>query len=360
MIRPATEIKALTSLRGIAALMVVAQHFSATSQIHAATNIPSLVPHGYVAVDLFFVLSGFIMGYTYAGDFQARGIGAMPGFLLKRVARIVPLNTAAVLAIVLLGVLSGSDMFYRSSHLAFDVLCNLLLVQGLGIGLNLNGPSWSISVECAAYLVFPLFLALALSRIRLVTIIVLLVCAGVLASVALQRPRLGLDVEGGTMALTRCFTEFYFGLVTFRVVRGGRCHGWLRTDGLAIAAAVWALGALALRVDLIAVMSFPLVIATLACNDSAVSRLLSRRPPYFLGEISFSIYLLHAPLRPMWLALGQAAHPAPLNAPLALAFAACGTALVIPVAWAGYVLVERPGRRWVRALAGRLTYQRGG
>ena len=58
------EINALTSLRGIAALAVVLQHFSATAQKHCDVTIPSLAPHGYMAVDFFFVLSGFIMSYT--------------------------------------------------------------------------------------------------------------------------------------------------------------------------------------------------------------------------------------------------------------------------------------------------------
>jgi peptidoglycan/LPS O-acetylase OafA/YrhL len=69
------EIKPLTSLRGIAAMAVVAQHFSATAQSLTQTTIPSLVPHGYMAVDLFFVLSGFIMCYTYLESFVAPSWG---------------------------------------------------------------------------------------------------------------------------------------------------------------------------------------------------------------------------------------------------------------------------------------------
>jgi peptidoglycan/LPS O-acetylase OafA/YrhL len=138
------EIKALTSLRGIAAMLVVMQHFSTTAERHATGPIPSLVPHGYMAVDLFFVLSGFIMAYTYRADFALRGNLAMPSFLLKRAARILPLNTVVVITIVLARILSslvlGSNIFYGSTNLAYDTTCNLLLLQGLGVGLNLNGP----------------------------------------------------------------------------------------------------------------------------------------------------------------------------------------------------------------------------
>src|SRR5580698_4630391 len=122
------EIKALTSLRGIAAMMVVMQHFSATAQEHSQSVIPSLVPHGYIAVDLFFVLSGFIMAYTYLDDFRSRGWQAFPTFIMKRVARIVPLNTFAVLLVLILGAVSsiliGRDIFHGSSNILFDGVAN--------------------------------------------------------------------------------------------------------------------------------------------------------------------------------------------------------------------------------------------
>jgi peptidoglycan/LPS O-acetylase OafA/YrhL len=52
------------------------KHFSATAQSHSAVITPSLMPHGYMAVDLFFMLGGFIMAYTHAADFSARGLQA--------------------------------------------------------------------------------------------------------------------------------------------------------------------------------------------------------------------------------------------------------------------------------------------
>ncbi|HYZ61677.1 MAG TPA: acyltransferase family protein, partial [Acetobacteraceae bacterium] len=75
------ELKSLTALRGVAAMAVVLQHFSATAQEYCRVTIPSLVPHGYVAVDFFFVLSGFIMAYTYLDSFRQRGMAAYGPFL---------------------------------------------------------------------------------------------------------------------------------------------------------------------------------------------------------------------------------------------------------------------------------------
>jgi peptidoglycan/LPS O-acetylase OafA/YrhL len=68
-------------------------------------------------------------------------------------------------ALALTGLLLGRNVFYASDNLSYDVVCNLLL-QGIGFGRNLNGPSWSISTEFAAYPLFPVILALAFSRRR--------------------------------------------------------------------------------------------------------------------------------------------------------------------------------------------------
>lgn len=272
------EIKALTSLRGIAAMMVVLQHFSATVQLQAAGSIPSLVPHGYMAVNLFFVLSGFIMAYTYSGDFDRRGLQAMPSFLLKRAARILPLNTAVVLAIVLAGFGSkavwGNNIFHASTALSYDIICNLFLLQAFGLGTNLNGPSWSICTEFAAYLAFPVLLASVFSRRT---------------------------------------------MVAFAALSASE-----------------------------AAIAFPPLVAALACNSGRIARLMSTRVPYFFGEISFSIYLIHDPCRRLALIAIRTIHPGLLDMSAALTCALVAPLLVVPLAWVAYIVIERPGRRIVR------------
>ncbi len=348
------ELRALTSLRGIAAMMVVMQHFSATAERHAVGSIPSLVPHGYMAVDLFFVLSGFIMAYTYQADFARRGNRAMPSFLLKRAARILPLNTAVVALIVCAGAASqsalGRNIFFTSADLPWDILCNLLLLQGFGLGMNLIGPSWSICTEFAAYLLFPILLALAFCRRALILAPLCgLVCAALLA-MALGNPRLGLSPAtiGGELIL--CFTQLFLGLVTFRVSRAPATQAVLRQDWAALLAALWIAACLLLRLDLPAALGFPFIVAALACNTGRVAAWLGAGPLYFLGEISFSIYLLHDMLRPMALELVRSLYPARLETLPALGFALVASLTVIPPAWAAYVLIERPGRRLPRGV----------
>lgn len=349
------EIVALTSLRGLAALAVVMQHFSATAQEHAAVMIPSLVPHGYVAVDLFFVLSGFIMSYTYLASFQARGPGAFWPFFVKRVARIVPLNTAVLGLFVLAGVASGAvlgrNIFYQSDRLWFDLPANVLLLQGLGVGANLNGPSWSISVEFAAYLLFPALTLLVFGAGRWWVVGPL---AGVLALVwlAAMQTRLGLGIDGMPLNLVRCVAEFAIGMGCYRVSRAVRWAVVFRRDGVAVAFAVAAAAFMAGRVDLFAVLMFPGVIVALAVNRGWVARVMGHGALHGLGEVSFSLYLIHQLFRPLDLVVLRAVHPAPLGMVGALGFALAGSLAVVPFAWVTYRVVERPGRRVFRRLAG--------
>jgi peptidoglycan/LPS O-acetylase OafA/YrhL len=346
------EIKALTSLRGIAAMMVVMQHFSATAQEHSRNVIPSLVPHGYIAVDLFFVLSGFIMAYTYLDDFRSRGWLAFPTFIMKRVARIVPLNTFAVLLVLILGAVSsaliGRDIFHGSSNILFDGVANLLMLQGLGIGLNLNGPSWSISTEFATYFVFPLLIGVVFNRSRFVAVGAVFVCFVVLGVMAAGNHRLGLDsasIEGGVI---RCVTEFMIGLGTYRLTLSPRFRGLLEKDRTAAIVIAWIGVVLLLRIDFLVVCGFPVLIGALAYNRARVAALFETQWAYFLGVISFSIYLLHNPMRPIWLTFIRFVHPEPMSTALALIVAFVCSLSVIPFAWLAYVVIEKPGRRIIR------------
>jgi peptidoglycan/LPS O-acetylase OafA/YrhL len=356
------ELRSLTALRGVAAMAVVMQHFSATAQEHSQAVIPSLVPHGYLAVDLFFALSGFIMSYTYLDLFRRDGARAYGGFLVKRAARIVPLNLAVLAIFMLAGMASvallGRNIIFASGSLAADLLANALMLQGLGIGHNLNGPSWSISTEFAAYLCFPALIAAAFHRRTAVAAGALLACVALLCLLAASQPRLGLGADGVGPGLVRCFTEFTLGMLSYRLLRSERV-GILGQDGTVAALAASCAALMLLRVDLPAALLFPLLIAALAANEEGkaggrAARLLSHPWLHFLGVVSFSTYLLHQLFRPTELALLRVLHPEPLGLPGALLFALAGSFSVLPFAWLAYRGIERPGRTFVqRAFARR-------
>ncbi len=348
---PRSELKALTSLRGLAAMAVVLQHFSATAQLNTQAWIPSLVPHGYMAVDFFFVLSGFIMSYTYLAGFQAIGMRAYLPFLWKRVARIFPLGLAVTASILCAGAIAGlfglEWLFLKVTApggLSAMVLVNVLHLQGFLPEYNLNDPSWSVSVELGAYLLFPLLIALMFRALVVVTAVWTGLGVAFLIGMSRLDPAGGLAVRWAPLDFGRCVVEFGFGMLVYRAYRR---PSWLH----AVAADRWTWGfaaaacaALMLRNDLLAVLFFPPLVLAFALNKGQAGRALSHPVLHYIGVISFSIYLVHHMFRvPLFWAVRQW-HPAPLSAATALGSALVGSLLVLPVAALAYRAVERPGR----------------
>jgi len=355
------ELRALTALRGLAAFYVVLLHFSSAVQRHTDGVIPALAPRGHLAVDFFFVLSGFIMAYSYASDFRARGPSAIPSFLLKRVARVMPLHwfvTILVLAYTLAvspGFSNAAQPAFNTQHPFRDVAMNLLLLQGTGLAPNMNGPSWSISVEMFAYFAFPLFLLAFRSRKKPVRYLAIGLTLMALIVTAMQSPQLSLDTAEAGWTFARGFSEFGLGVAAYSVYRSGRFKELLGSDRLILGAALLALSMMFLRLwDLVAVLTFPAIILGMAHNQGNASRLLSARFPHFLGEISFSLYLIHFPIAYLQLQALKYFHPELLAKPSALMLAALGSLTIIPMAWVVYNLVEHPGRAWIRGIAERM------
>ena len=352
------EIRPLTSLRGVASMAVVMQHFCATAQEHCDTTIPSIPPHGYMAVDMFFFLSGFIIAYTHLEDFRALSLVGYPAFLRKRAARIVPLNLFVLAAIIVLGqaslALIGRNIIHPAADMPLDLVSNALMLQGLGVGTNLNGPSWSISTEVVAYLLFPLFAALiGLARPRLAGPAVAL-CVASLVALALTTPHLGLDTSTSAGNLVRCLTEFGTGVFIHRLYQRQTTIARIAGHDRVLAGAIiGSVVLLCLRLDLPAALLFPVIILGLATNRGHVAALMSNRVLHWFGLVSFSLYLIHQPFRSIGLELLRSVHPAPVGYFAALALAMAGAALVVPFAYLVHRYVERPGRNTVNALLGR-------
>jgi peptidoglycan/LPS O-acetylase OafA/YrhL len=322
-------------------------------QAHAIGAIPSLVPHGYVAVDFFFVLSGFILCYTHLGAFARHEPGAYKDFLVRRFVRIMPLHVAVLGLVLIGGVVSqqtlGFNRFYDPGRLWIDLPGNILLLQGFDLVRNLNGPSWSISIEIAAYLGFPVLAALICHRWLPVRIVMCLAAILALVVVALQQRDLGLDTKLGWPSLLRGLSEFVLGMFTFAVWRNRRM-AWLESDISAVLL-FGAIGiAMILGVDLAVALLCPALIIACARNREIAASVLGSKLPHFLGVISYSVYLLHDQVRLPALVAVFKLHPQPLQTVPALGFALVGSLAVIPFAWLAYVAIERPGRNWGRRL----------
>jgi len=349
------EIRALTSLRGIAALAVVMQHFSTTAQQHAGVAIPSLVPHGYLAVDFFFVLSGFIMCYTYLGRFEQFGWGAYGPFLARRAIRLLPLNAFVTVALLIGAQLSvawsGSNVFFGEIRYPYDVVANLLMLQGLGLGHNMNGPSWSVSAELLAYVAFPLLVYGVFDRRRISAFLMLAAALALLAKLALSMPHFSLAVESPLGGGMRCLSEFTFGMLVYRWTCDAAWARRLGRDRITAALLVGSVLLLLLRIDLAVALSFPFVVAAVSCNRGRIARGLSHPALHMLGLVSYSLYLIHNAFRPLALKAVMFMHPEPLGTAGALAFAFVASLAVVPVAWLTYRWIESPSRTLLTRLS---------
>jgi peptidoglycan/LPS O-acetylase OafA/YrhL len=356
------EIRSLTSLRGIAALLVVMFHsyyeFGMTLNIDKYTDF---VKHGYLWVDFFFVLSGFVLMYVYQNEFLAGVSPVKYGwFILRRLARIYPLHVFVLGFFVLLELAKLSlnlDAYHPafSVNTPFSLLTNLLLIHAweLHPPLTWNIPSWSISTEFAAYLVFP-FLVLSLDRWPI---------ARPLAAVAAVALLVFADMAIGInhlniVSVTRCLPSFTVGLLIahWYVTDGGRLKGFAAMDGAMLAAMIVLGLLLHFGVsDVIIVIGFYPIIACASVNRSRMNKILSWPPLYFLGCISYSMYMTHFLLERAWhYAFDKIFHKTLAVGPALGVFVAI-CAVTIVSSWITYVWVEQPGRDAVNRMAERLT-----
>jgi peptidoglycan/LPS O-acetylase OafA/YrhL len=179
------RFQALDSLRGLCALMVVLFHLPVASHLR---EVP-LTQHGYLFVDFFFVLSGFVMAHSYGGRI-ANGRDALR-FMGRRIGRVWPLHVIILLAFVGIELARLAYQFDPVTPFAKDripeaIVSNLFLVQAFGLhdSLTWNGPAWSISVELGAYAVFALVLIAAPRRFVWIAVAIAVVCALIVVNFA--------------------------------------------------------------------------------------------------------------------------------------------------------------------------------
>lgn len=156
------NIPALTSIRGFAAIAVVLMHINSTYAEQGLLFF-SLFQYSSLGVDLFFILSGFILAYVYEEqNFSKLGIKSFfVTFMSARLARIYPLHIVTLLFTLLI-VLTLSGFSERYSEHFFTLqsfILNVFLIQNWGlVDISWNTVSWSISAEFFMYLLFPFML----------------------------------------------------------------------------------------------------------------------------------------------------------------------------------------------------------
>lgn len=361
-VQPTREIRSLTGLRGVAAMYVLVFHYFPIATYNSPLR--RVLGHGYLAVDLFFVLSGFVMALNYRHLFESGWTRAAYGtFLARRIARIYPLYiVATVVGFVL--VVAGGLPFIPTMPRAPALIFNLLMVQSWGLTPSFDSPAWSISAEWAAYLLFPALLIPSIFRKPAVALLCTGLAASLLAALCalpaalfpdtLVRDPLNMSGHAMGLPVLRCVPEFTLGILAFRFAS--------TSLGRRLVSSVWIAPALVLSAlfvltipgcDLAFVLLLPVLVVSLASEAHLPGRILASAPLEFLGLLSFSIYLTHKLLFGLLTWMYEHAHTAGIPHARTLSAGVC-LILTFAISYAAFSLIEVPGRRWLRAISDRI------
>ena len=286
---------ALTGVRGIAALWVFLFH------AFQGVKIP-FVANGHRGVDLFFVLSGFIISHIHASDFTC-GFSwwTFRRFMALRISRIYPLHLLTLFSLLFVVLLCNpfTNVYSPGAFSAFNFVGNLFLVhkwltpfipyEMRGPGWSWNGPAWSLSAEWLMYLLFPA-IAVILGRSARTSIVLALGVCGLAGYAALEFagvalagfPRVGAEFFAGC--------TIYFGL-------SNRCelwHYWNLTSWLSVLLIL--LASIVNGMQVFTPAACCALIPAIAFGNGFIARFFSSKISLQLGEISLALYLIHWPI----------------------------------------------------------------
>jgi peptidoglycan/LPS O-acetylase OafA/YrhL len=294
--------RALTGLRGLAAWWVVAYHFREALAGAIPAFVTRFLDRGYLAVDLFFVLSGYVISLNYSSWFQpsSKPADGYRKFLALRLSRIYPVHIL-VLVLFLINplavLLSSHHHSLGNMQLGYYAL-SYLLVQGWGLvdGPAWNVPAWSISVEWIAYIVFPCIsrasLSIGASRLSALAFIVIFAIALVAALYLLHL--LGLHDDFQLAGVARCLCEFSMGVGVCRLAehthnRESYRSATLTVTALSILAVIW----WPEEEYALLPIGFAALVYGLSSEQGMFATALRLAPVQWLGQISYSTYISH-------------------------------------------------------------------
>jgi len=384
------QLPLLTPIRGIAALIVTYFHARLIlfpqwrDSIAQSTHF---LENGYLWVDIFFILSGFVMMHVYQLTFATgSSFKKWRGFMWLRFSRIYPLF------FVTLAVLFSWEYYKSVHHIGFyagplfdawgatgippftgpfnrteTLLPNLFLVNGiLSQPLSWNIAGWSLSIEWLCYMVFPLLMSVLLRSAKSnawLPALIMLVLSGMVSMHGT------LDITSTLNAFVRGLCGFTLGLWLSRISFGPGTKSLVNHDGILFALIIALITVLQFSISYTVTMAtyvlFAILVLVAANQEKRSSLLLSlldNKVTQFLGDISYSIYLWHSVLllagvevihhiNPDWTAWWYAQTSAGIVLTGILLF----TAALICISTFSYYLFERPLMTWMRGMAGRRT-----
>lgn len=363
----------LDGLRGVAAILVVWYHVFEGFQFAGNKPVIDFINHGYLAVNFFFMLSGFVIGYAY-DDRWGKSL-TMSGFFRRRLIRLHPM--------VMLGALIGAISFLLTSMERWDgthstllltliaLVCSWLMipalpgmqrdVRGNGEMFPLNGPCWSLFFEYIGNILYALIIR-RLSTRALAWLTALLCCALTWFAATNQSGYGSIGVGwtldttnllGGTLRMLCPFTIGMLMSRVFKPIKNVRGAFWICTIILLVLFHVpfidggspMSLNGIFEAVCIIGV--FPIIVWLGASGTTTDNT--SRRICRFLGDISFPLYIVHYPLMYafyMWL-IKTELYTFSETWPIAISTMACS----VCIAWLSLRFYDEPVRKWLKKFA---------
>ena len=377
---------ALDSWRGICACLVAFMHFDVYSHFH----LFPFYGNGYLFVDFFFVLSGFVISANYQ-DRLLRGFG-IGRFMLLRFGRLYPLHVFTLACFILFELIhsaislahptSPSDPLTDEAKSVAAIAANILMVHSFHLfdTLTWNRPSWSIGTEFYTYCLFALMLAWFRMRVWLIIVVVMVVSPVLIASVSTHHMDTSYDY-----GLIRCIYGFSAGILAFKIYDVWRrkpraLAGRLATTSTEVSSLIIMLAFVSLAgtrtISVVAPYIFLIVVVAFSIEGGLLSQVMRWRPLVALGTLSYSIYMTHLFVQCRLFEAGQLIETLSgrhlietwSGVRLAEQEKLLGTEIwygdllhfamlpiVIATSLLTYRFIEEPSRAWFRALSQRLT-----
>lgn len=314
----------LDSWRGICAITVALFHFP----LEGALETVPIIRNGWLFVDFFFVLSGFVLANVYEG--RIANVPDTVEFVIRRFGRLWPLH------VVMLGTFIAVAIFQKDfageRHSINAIFTNIALIHGLGMHSDItwNGPSWSISVEFALYIIFA-FLVLYFQKTNPYTLPIAL---GFTALMYIGNGKIDYTYDFG---IFRGMFGFFTGCLISRIKP--RKFGTSIEFSIVILVIAFVSSG---QFQIIAPLMFGTAIYIFSRSDGIISNALNTRPLIAVGKWSYSIYMIHAAVISAMVMLKMEKHP---FAPILF------IAITIALSSVTYRLIEGPGQRFFALLA---------
>jgi peptidoglycan/LPS O-acetylase OafA/YrhL len=362
-IKPKKHYEILDGLRGVAAILVVAFHiFEAFS---GGNRFVQIINHGYLAVDFFFLLSGFVVAYAYDDRWLKM---TQWEFYKRRLIRLQPM--------VIMGMIIGAIFYYcQASDILFPqigtmqvwkVILTMIIgftllpippsmeIRGWGEMHPLNGPAWSLFFEYIANILYALFFRKFSNKVMGIFV---LIFAGLLINYTVFGPKgdviggWSLNLEQMNVGFTRLLYPFFAGVLLSRLGKLIHIKGafWVCSFLIAIVLimprigdenSLWMNG---LYESLCIILVFPLIVSIGAGGE--IKNAFSLKICKLLGAISYPIYITHYPLI-YWYTAWVVDNKVSLKDGYVLAIGVLITCIVI--AYLCLKLYDEPVRNWLQ------------